>query len=123
MTQAKPGEFAHNYAAWSPLLCPACALRSKYNLGRLRASADNLHATSASPKRTLLSGSSGHAAFTETVAADIKLVAGKRDEKVTKYCPHKYGYNPGSVGCPLLYLPILSRHRPTGVASAVKTVE
>jgi len=44
MKQAKPGEFAHNYAAWSSLLCPAGALRSKYNLGCLRASEDNLFA-------------------------------------------------------------------------------
>jgi len=56
MTLAKPGEFAHNYAAWSPLLnCPAGALRSNYNLGSLCAIEDNLFAqaytTSASPVR------------------------------------------------------------------------
>jgi len=44
MIRAKPGEVVNNYAAWSSLLYPACALRSKYNLSSLRASEDNLFA-------------------------------------------------------------------------------
>jgi len=72
MTRAKPGEFARNYAAWSSLLCSACAMRSKYNLGRLRASEDNLlcqeEPVRVDPQATR------H--FTRTVAAEIKLYSG-----------------------------------------------
>jgi len=60
----------------------------------------------------------GHAAFTRTVAADIKLVAGKRDEKSLEILSTQIWIQSWFSS-----RPILSRRRPTGVASVIKTVE
>jgi len=121
MTRAKPGEFAHNYEAWSSLLCTALhweVSTISADCVPVKTTCLHRHATSAS----VASGSSSHAAFTRTMAADIKLVAGKRDEK-----RHEIWSTQMWIQSWLSRLsisrPILSRHRPTGAATAVKTVE
>jgi len=147
MTRAKPGEFAQNYANWLSLLCPACALRNLVQSQQHARQWRQIVCTGMPPQLR----QSGNQSFTlNKVTYCIHYIwfrlVGFPNKLVIVCClfivlllvatiqtmiqtghrlirsPHKYGYNPRSVGYSLLdlYEVVIGL---LGAASVVNTLE